>query len=207
MTRIRRLRGYTVVELLMAIAVLAIGVSGIIAMQKITVASNHHARNLALATQIARAWQDQLATDALQWNHPSPTQPNIDLNDTLWLASVGATSGSGSGWVRPTWDSPRDFGPAFDALGNPVALQGEGDIEQARFCVDMRLSWLFPPVQGNGLIRAEVRVFWPRSGWLEAVPLDFCDNSTNPATQVSQDSSNYHFVYLTTSIKQNPPPR
>jgi type IV pilus assembly protein PilV len=206
-TPVRRLRGYTAVELLMAIAVLAIGVSGIIAMQKITVASNHHSRNLALATQIARAWQDQLATDALQWNHPSPSQPNIDLNETSWLASVGATSGNGSGWLRPTWDIARDFGPAFDALGNPIDLVGEGDIQQARFCVDLRLSWLFPPVQGNGLIRSEVRVFWPRSGGLVGVPLDFCDGSTNPPAQVSADTSNYHFVYLTTSIKQNPPPQ
>ena len=62
-------RGYTIVELMMAITVLAIGVSGIIAMQKITVASNLHAKKLAIATQIARAWQDRLAVDASLWNH------------------------------------------------------------------------------------------------------------------------------------------
>ena len=64
-----RARGYTMVELMMALGILAIGVSGIIAMHKVTVAANQHAKNLAVASHIAQAWQEQLANrdrDALK---------------------------------------------------------------------------------------------------------------------------------------------
>ena len=51
MTRRRsRRRGYTIIELMMAISIMAIGVSGIIAMQKVTLAANQHATHLAVAT-------------------------------------------------------------------------------------------------------------------------------------------------------------
>ena len=58
-----RARGYTAVELMLSIGLFAIGVTGIIAMQKLTVVSNQHAKNLAIATNIAEAWLDQLATE------------------------------------------------------------------------------------------------------------------------------------------------
>ena len=44
--RRRAQRGYTIVELVMSLAVLAIGASGVIAMQKVAVASNRHAKDL-----------------------------------------------------------------------------------------------------------------------------------------------------------------
>ena len=46
-----RSRGYTVIELLMALTVLALGASGVVAMQRVTLESNRYAKNLAIATR------------------------------------------------------------------------------------------------------------------------------------------------------------
>jgi prepilin-type N-terminal cleavage/methylation domain-containing protein len=205
MTRHRRARGYTAVELLMSIAVLAIGISGVIAMQKITVATNRHSKNLAIATQVARAWQDQLAADALLWNHPSQDNPVSDLaQDTEWLKFVG------SGWFRPGFPADtavRPFGPAFDALANPVTNQNQ--LAQAHFCAHVRLTWLRPEGQGNALIRTEVRVFWAREGQLPAdqsvtIGATGICGDIAPAT-IANARNQFHFVYVTSAVKQNPP--
>jgi len=198
MTRARGSRGYTVVELMMAMAVLAVGVSGIIAMQKITVSSNRHSRNLALATQIARSWQDRLVADSALWNNPSIRSPTTDRNiETEWLRLVP------TGWVRPLASTNGDFGPAFDALGNPVT--DDTLVAQAPFCTHIRLSWLVPesPTQA-GLIRTEVRVFWLREG--QGVPGNrpVCDPTLDPVA-IGDAVTNFHFVYLTSAVKQNQP--
>ncbi|HEY5373092.1 MAG TPA: prepilin-type N-terminal cleavage/methylation domain-containing protein, partial [Polyangiaceae bacterium] len=56
-----RQRGYTAVELMMAIAVFGIGVAGIISMEKVTSVANQHAKNVAIATHIAQSWLDTLS--------------------------------------------------------------------------------------------------------------------------------------------------
>ena len=203
----RRARGYTIVELLMALTILAIGVSGIIAMEKVTVAANQHAKSLAIASHIAQAWQEQLAADAAQWNHPSENKPQRDLDsDTTWLKLVDSNPGQ---WVRPQWSSARQFGAAFDGLGNPISEGGSSGgasatLKQAVFCTNIRLDWLYPDTSGNGLIRAEVRVFWVRAGMGGPVDYpDVCNPQTLPTDISSKNNvTRYHFVYQTAAIKQ-----
>jgi prepilin-type N-terminal cleavage/methylation domain-containing protein len=191
----RRAHGYTVVELLMSLVVLAIGASGVIAMQKITLRSNSHAKNLAVATSIASAWADALAADASQWNSAT------DLGDTAWLqlANDGELT-----WVRPPYNVDRGIGPGFDPLGNPV-LDGP-----AAYCVDLRFAWLAGnptgpvPPRDNGLIRAEIRVAWKRDAAVTTTPLSgaFCTGGPTPAGLDDADADGYHFVYLTTAVAQ-----
>jgi len=197
MTSRARARGYTAVELLMSIAVLAVGISGIIAMQKITVATNQQSKNLNVANQIAQAWQAQLALDAVLWNYPTTLVATSDLGETEWLKFVG------SGWIRPplpTNTARRQFGPAFDALGNPIV--SASDLAQAHFCTHVRLSWLRHESDGNDLIRTEVRVFWLRDGMGGPVnPGLLCDDV--PAENIGNAGDRYHFVYLASAVKQN----
>lgn len=193
----RAQRGYTIVELLMAVTIFAIGVTGIIAMQKVTIAANRHAKQLAVATHIAQAWQEQLAADASAWNHPSQKKQVQDLDETRWL--VNATGNTGV-WFRPAFVTELNFGPAFDGLGNVVT---EANLDQAHYCTHIRLSWLYPDTAGNGLLRAEVRVFWVREGLGGTVGgTSVCDPTTDPNT-IGAQSERYHFVYQTTAVKQN----
>ncbi len=201
-------RGYTIVELMMAITVFALGVSGIMAMQKVVATSNQHAKNLAVANHIAQAWQEALASDATLWNTPSDVSLVSDLGETTWLQQVQSSPGV---WLRPVHSGAGAlaFGPAFDALGNPV--DPAAFPARAQFCTHVKLSWLYPEAcpagtcpPGNGLVRAEVRVFWLRDGGGGGVnnqPL--CDAGT-PAALIGAATNRYHFVYHTSAIEQVP---
>lgn len=194
MSRARRARrGYTIVELMMAISVMAIGITGIIAMQKVTLTANQNAKHLAVATQIASAWLDALAADALHWTKPNRAGGASDRDRTYWLDDVSGL------WVRPEYEDTMKFGPGFDGLGNPLA-----DMGNAVYCTHIRLNWLFPEVTnvtGNGLIRAEVRVFWLRDGG-PGSNTDVC-SSDGVEDTIGGQIDRYNFVYQTGAIRQN----
>jgi len=198
-------RGYTAVELLMAISVFGIGVAGIISMEKVTSAANQDAKNLAIATHIAESWLDMLATDAVGWNHPSPGYAQSDLSsDTIWLNNVVSNAGAGS-WFLPAYNATLGFGPGFDALGNPVNTATS--TANVQFCAHLRLSWLYQPTasasSGNGLIRAEVRVFWLREGQsTPIVGVDPC-SAAMPIANISGATGTFHFVQKITAIREN----
>lgn len=194
-------RGYTFVELLMSLSILTIGVGGVVAMQKVTVTSNQHAKNLALATAVSQAWVDELNADAVQWNHPSAERATSDLaSDTTWL---GAVQGQAQDWFLPSYSDARSFGPGFDAQGAPVDTTDDDAAANARFCTHLRLSWLYPeatPVVGNGLIRIEVRVFWLREGQPSLGGVDLCSSAV---ADVGAATDRYHFVYAVSAARQN----
>lgn len=176
----------------MSMAVLAAGISGVVAMQKVTVSSNRHAKNLALATHIGQGWLGLLGAESALWNQGGA------LNRAPHLGGALAESGK---WHRPAFESATGFGSAFDALGNPLPV---ADQDEARFCVDLRVSSLQGTAGGAGLARVEVRVVWPREGRVEtgvAAPAHACSFA---ADQV--DSADYrphlHRVFLVNSARQ-----
>jgi prepilin-type N-terminal cleavage/methylation domain-containing protein len=197
----RHARGYTFVELLMSVLIFSIGVSGVIAMQKVTVTANQHARDLGMATQIAQAWMSQLHADAIAWNQPSISSATDDLSDTKWLASVANTN---KAWVLPTFEKTRNFGPAFDLRGQPIDSSQQSNAARVKFCTQLRLSWLYNPtsntsVRGDGLIRAEVRVFWLRDGSATTGNKGLCSQGLDP----SAEPNRYHFVYQVSALREN----
>ncbi len=195
-----RARGYTIIELMMAIAVLGIGITGVIAMQKVTISSNGHAKRLATATHIGQSWLDELAAESGQWNDTN------DFDDTIWLTNVGVEGAPPGDWFLPAYNAGRDMGPAFDALGSPVATD---DIPtDARYCAELRLRWIGSQTAvklGGGLIRAEVRVFWRQQDVVSVTAADasnFCR-----AGQTDVDSATgqrmFHVIYLSTALRQH----
>jgi prepilin-type N-terminal cleavage/methylation domain-containing protein len=196
--RTLRQRGYTAVELMMAIGIFGLGVTGIIAMQKVTTVSNQHAKNLSIATHIAESWLDMLATDAVMWNHPSPGNSVPDIGQTTWLQSVKVNANAVNDWILPQYSTLLAFGPAFDALGNPVDPANAPN--GVAFCSHLRLSWLYQPTSsGNGLIRAEVRVFWLRDG--QGFTQNMC--SAAQVANVGGATQTFHFVQKITAIREN----
>lgn len=194
-----RERGYTAVELMIAVGVFGIGVAGIISMQKVTSVSNQHAKNLSIATHIAESWLDMLATDAVTWNHPSKNGSGApDIGETTWLKRVKPNANAATDWLLPDYSTLLAFGPAFDALGNPVdPAANPGSVA---FCSHLRLSYLYQPnADGNGLIRAEVRVFWLRDGQGFAQPM--C--SSGQVGNVGGAVQTFHFVQKITAIREH----
>ena len=173
----RQLSGYTVVEVMMALTVLAIGSTGVIAIQKTTLLGNTNARNLATATAVATTWAERLRADGMQWTNTDGT-PN--LSSTRWLNSATGAMGP---WFSPT--QAASFGsPRADILGADIY---GAEPEAQAFCTEIRLTRIAT------MIRAEIRVFWDRGG--------------NPVAcgtaGVEALFGRYGFVYVTTGIHQN----
>jgi Tfp pilus assembly protein PilV len=185
----KRARGYTVVELLMSLAVFATGVTGIIATQRTVIAANRHARNLTVANGIAQAWLDQLQVDSTMWQ--------TDMAQTVWLQSIN-TAGMDGAWQLPAQSvaTVRNFGPTFNVFGAP-------DANARDYCAHIRLTWLDQGV-ATGNIRAEVRVFWARDG-AARVTNDCTGAGATTVTAVGDDvNDSYFFVYQATALAQRP---
>jgi prepilin-type N-terminal cleavage/methylation domain-containing protein len=181
----RRNRGYTMFEVMMALAVLTVGAAGVIALQKTTQIANTNARNLATANAIALSWAERLQMDAAQWNNPNGAP---DLGDTRWLNMVTVNAGV---WFSPTPVAPTASNRA-DVLGADLF---PGDNAPAGFCTHVRLSNLYP-----GLLRAEIRTVWIRSG--RAIDCSVQPNTID-ADQTLPKPIGYGAVYITTAILNN----
>ena len=179
-------RGYTAVELVMAIGVFAVGITGVFAMQKVTAASGAYAKNLAVATRVAESWQERLAIDALRWTS------STTYSNTTWI-TVLSSAGNNNVWLLPGANLTGDFGTSFDILGRYTATAAD-----VVFCTHVRLTQLFTE-PGNGLIRSEVRVFWPKGGPAWNGGAAYCAAAVSTADITSND---FHFVQNATVIRQ-----
>lgn len=196
----KRARGYTIIEVMMALAILAVGATGVIALQKVALIGNANARIGDSARLVASTWVERLKSDALQWNDPLGVS---DLGETRWLGSsvtYDPQNPPGKGqWILapdiPNWSSP-----VADIHGLDVPL---GATEpNGMFCTHLQLARVVQkPLSLGGLthpiaIRALVRVFWRR----DLAPLSEC-RATSPA-DIEDNDARYGFYYLSTVIGQ-----
>lgn len=180
-------RGFTIVELMMALALFAVGVTGLVAMQVSTTHSNRIAKDLATATQLARTWQERLTMDGNLWGGPN----NWAIDNTVWLDLVQVSNAE---WVLPP--ASGNFGPSAGSRGEPVALA------DAYFCTHIRLTRLLNET-GAGLVRSEVRVFFPKgpSAWSAGDP--YCVAAAD-VEDIGASTPSFHFVYATSAVRETP---
>jgi prepilin-type N-terminal cleavage/methylation domain-containing protein len=187
--------GYTMVEVLAAMAVLGTGLLGIIAMQSTAVNANQRAQEITMATNLARRWQDRLRRDSYQWTAPSQTNPVSNLPGTWYLARLGTSVTTD--WYVPDPPSAVVAGltetAAFDYFGNDVPTLGAN----AYYCTQVRLTSLIP----NQLIRAEVRIWWYRQGGVR--PPTYGDCARSATVAVSSDTTNIRSVYVSQTIQRH----
>ncbi len=192
-SRSERAHGYTLVELMMAIAVFAIGVSGIIAMQKVASAANQHSKALSVATSIAQGWLDALKADSSLYGQSSL------FTNTQLLGQIGANAANNGTWFRPVWNANKALGASFDALGRPID-EISASPDGAQFCVHLRLTQLYANSPGMNVIRTEVRVFWPHVD--AQLPAPFCTPAGMNPTAVLAASTDFHFLYQVSAVRQ-----
>ena len=196
----RTRRGYTIIEVMMAIAVLALGATGIVAMQKVTLAGNQNARAINTANLLAQTWVERLRGDATLWNLPNNQS---DLGETRWLQYAVPRSGQ---WFTPdgSLNGVTPNGSAMaDQLGGDLYLADLASYTQG-FCTQIRLFPLATvdntPNGTPSFIRAEIRVFWAKGNAKgrggTGRPIACGDVQTGAET-------NYGFVYVTTGLTPN----
>jgi prepilin-type N-terminal cleavage/methylation domain-containing protein len=201
-------RGYTAIEVLMAMTVMAIGGAAVITMQKTSVTANLDARKADVANSIARTWVERLQRDAMLWTQPGPSGGISNLANARILSAIGTTGG----WFLPTQEMgsvPETNSPAFDILGRDLPMD---QFQNADFCVNIRLTYLSGAGQPQDFIRADVRVIWP-IGIINSYPTFCTDTATldNPNKgggakvdpNADPNTPVFHTLYLTTSIKEN----
>jgi prepilin-type N-terminal cleavage/methylation domain-containing protein len=188
-------RGYTATEVLVAMTLFAIGASGVIAMLRANVRGNLDARTLDVANGIARAWEDRLRRDASYWTSTTGGEPGSELGATKWLR---LSTDAPAGWFVPTVPgagSEQGNSPAFDLLGRELSTADASNLNKVVFCTQLRLTWLVT----NRVVRAEVRVFWPRAGRTSVV----CDQggASGAGLDSANASESWRFVQTQTAIR------
>jgi len=192
----RGARGYTAVEVMLAMTVLLISTAGVMAMQKGAVQGNLDARRLDIANSIARTWLDRLSTDATAWNSNTPT-----LGATQWLGAlstaytVPAYGATGAG-------SPGLLSPAFDIMGRDLPAADPTMV----FCVEVKLDTLAVDSGANPtVVRGTVLVFWPKNLLGGGLPTLGCAAGAvlDPAVVEAATPGTYHMLYAAEALRRS----
>ena len=177
--RARGALGYTMIEVMMALALLAVGASGVVAMQKAVVVGNASAKSIATATALAARWAERLRLDAMVWNTLLPTS---DLGETRWLKTVVASANL---WKQPP-STPLSVSPEADPLG--ADLVAANDASAVAYCTHISYRQITPK-----MVSAVVRVTWRRDN-------SAIDCSAPELLDLDTDLARYGAVYVTTGL-------
>jgi prepilin-type N-terminal cleavage/methylation domain-containing protein len=138
---LRAAAGYTLIEVMSALTVLAVGSAGIVGLQKVVALGNSNARSIAAAAALGSAWAERLHADAVTWTDVTSRAT------TRWLAVDGTITSLSV----PSFGAER-----ADLLGADI-YQADGNTPA--FCTQIVLTTIYPD-----LIRAEIQVYWDRNG-------------------------------------------
>jgi type II secretory pathway pseudopilin PulG len=201
-------RGYTAIEVLLAITVLMIGAAGVMTMQKASIQSNLDARKLDIANSIAHTWLERLATDATGWTGPVQKVTTVNnITNTTWLAG---NLGTGNFFLPPVpggYPAAEGKSPAFDILGRDLDL---ADAPNAIFCTHVKIDPIannpnLLPGNPDSLLRATVIVFWKKQLVQSAgTPAGNCTKYFDVAADEAANPGTWHIVYAVTGVRKNP---
>ncbi len=190
----RKQGGYTLVEVMMAIAILTASGVAIIAMQEAVIRGNIEARQVGTATAIARSTVELLRMDALNWTNPAVGAASFST--TRFLRDVPIAAAVAPGPWQPlgvATAAPERF---RDYYGLPTTVAAD-----MVYCTQARFAWIMP----GTLLRADVRVWWTRSGTqVNHAPYAGCPNITD--IDARSRMSDLHFVQTSTELRYAPGP-
>lgn len=215
----RRRRGDSLIEVMAALTILAIGVLGTSSMQIATSRSNRDAFETTVATSFARVWLERVKRDALAW-----TQAGLPVTAQIIAGRVTPTNTyfqtfaeSANTWTVPV---PLYAGESSGANGRGID-QGAIDpvsgvavpVGEIYYCVNLKFVVDANDSMGNAdAIRVVARVWWIR-GEMPAVasyqPLlavrtaGGCANALPTDAQLGQ--RNLRVVYQDAYITWTPP--
>jgi prepilin-type N-terminal cleavage/methylation domain-containing protein len=180
-------QGFTLIEVLMALAVLGVGIIGLYSMGAVTVRGNTMAGDMTAASNIAESWLSRLRREALMWREGIPLDPIYQQMPMPLLRRLPLPArGASTGWFEA------NNGQRILKIG---WTQRQG--EWGKFCVHIRLTWIVP----RELVRAEARVLW----FKEEVPdkasiYPQCGRGNE--TQMARDISRIHTIILSTTLRR-----
>ena len=149
--RTHRRRGFTLIEVMIAIGIMTVGSLGILSMHHAVSGANRSAHEMNTALAITERWIERVDRDSLSWSEPGLNSST--LTGTTYLAPLAATT-TGTNWFTPAPAlSTESYG--FDYFGNDTSTASE-----IKYCTNLRLSW----VRQGRSARVDIRTFWYRAG-------------------------------------------
>jgi hypothetical protein len=205
------------IEVMMGLAILAVGATGIIALQKTAVLGSVTSRHLTNATNISRSVIEAAEADAMAWTDNVDAARLGPLGG--WLNPVAGVGLSGpDDTADPPWYTIPTAMPVSNSFTlnlEPIDPAAPGGLAVA-YCTQARLSWIglkapAAPAIESTAIRLEVRTIFarsPRDISLECLPANV-DNVTDVLAGAAFDfgagtrsPDEYGAVYLTTVIRR-----
>ena len=147
--------GFTLVEVMIAIGIMAVGSLGILSMHHAVSGANRSAQEMSTAVAITERWVERIERDALAWSAEG-LNTGV-LTGTDYLSPLAGTVSS-TGWFTPITSA------GFNYFGEDTNTAGE-----IKYCTNLRLNWLR---QGSSA-RVDIRTFWYRAGYVAG-------NATHP---------------------------
>lgn len=177
-----RALGYTLVEVMMGVALTSIGLVGIGAMQTASVRANQDAYETSIATNFARTWLERVKRDALLWN-----LAGNPLVGAMFAGRANSASNyfvPGAGWTSPrpltrnAGDGQESSGANYHGveMGSVDPLMPTAGVVLAKdihYCVHLRFSTVQNDSTGAAIaMGVDARVYWARKGSADATTYD-----------------------------------
>lgn len=193
----RAQRGYTLIEVMVSLAVMTIGAMGVVALQHATVAGNRQGREMSTAVHVAETWLERVREDALRWQAEGPP----GLVNTVYLNNAPAGVATPGDWFTPVPVIPGRFASA-DYFGRDSGVAAD-----MVFCSQLRLHW----VAGQSALRVDVRTWWAKTGSassdqtsVDLRPFAGCA-AANVTVDLDSATPRLHAVYGSTVVRWNRP--
>ena len=188
-------RGFTILEVLIAVLVLTIGIIGIIGIQTIAIVSARATNNMRNASVLAETQLERLRRDSVLW-----------VRSIGWdtSSSLGRAMASPGNWVRPAAEPAVDD-VTYNQLGLPKLPEstrlGDGAETYTQLNSNFCLFYRVTRLGDESLGRVEGRVVWARNEAGDLLLSQGCDTVMDP-TNFGSDSLSE--VVASTVLAPNP---
>ena len=189
---------------MVVVALSLVGFVALFQLQAGVMRASTNSLNMVQATFLGQHLLETLRMEAMEWTDDGLQGPaQAKFQYFKHVSDNGPAPGQGSGWLRAYpgtggFQRVNQVGRMLAAGTTPQYDAGAAvefpDNRNQVFCVQYRLTWLM----ANALVRAEVRVFWPReegkAATYDACPIGNGGVETDPM-------SSWSATFVTTVMK------
>lgn len=208
----RSSRGFTILEVMIAVVVISIGFLAMMAMQVTFISGTTSARDVGTATKLGESIAEQIRAEGVMWSTLSPefgAEARL-LNTIAANARLGSYHMLRGGRPFNHISIPRGDDDGAPYLVDNSLVTGSLATLNSKFCVDAKANYL--PGSNQGVLTGQIRVVWSNSGqtpWVDQTG-NRCvadGGNLNQLLYFNGDTSvpnpDWNVVYVPFSIRQH----
>lgn len=208
--------GYTMVEVMMGLAILAVGATGVIALQRMAVLGTMTSRHLTNATSVSKTVIEHIENEASLWVNNTGT--NYSAMPWLGTALTDANTKKTSAWVAVPTASYATTGKASGFTIDGMSVVPVAGNQDVAYCTHIRAKWFGNQAANanapaTNAVELEVRTFFARSGrpvtgeclLAPSAMTGLFDGTSSTVNDgvTSRVADEYSVVYLSTVVRRN----